>query len=212
MKIRYILLTFVALSMVLVNTMNAAPAIAKGKKEGYIVTKSGEKINGHVTIKNNITLDQVKIKFIDYKGQKFSYKAKDISGYGYRDIQDTEWGGREWAWVHYESRNVSVAPIPFGPKTVFMERVAEGDVVLFQYWIQVNSNIENPYKRYFFLERNGERVELTNENFVQEASSFFSDNVEIAQNMGQVNHRFRHMKRVVNNYNNWKARQVASNS
>jgi hypothetical protein len=207
MKLKFTLIALLGFTLLLANTATAGTNKKSKKKEGYIVTKTGEKINGYVIIKNNITLDQIKIKFIDFKGEKSSYKAKDIKGYGYRAIRDNEAGNRAMLWSHYESRGVEKAPMLFGPKTVFMERIAEGDVVLFEYWIQVNSNIENPYQRYFFLERDGERVKLTNENFVAEGASFFSDNQDIADKMGQVNHRFRHMKRVVNVYNNWKKRQ-----
>lgn len=207
MKLKFTLIALLGFTFLLTNTATAGTNRGSKKKEGYIVTKAGEKINGYVFIKNNITLDQIKIKFIDFKGEKSSYKAKDIKGYGYRTIRDNEAGNRALLWFHYESKGVDKSPVPFGPKTVFMKRIAEGNVVLFEYWMQVNSNIENPYERYFFLERDGERVKLTNENFVEKGASFFSDNQDIASKMGQVNHRFRHIERVVNNYNNWKKRQ-----
>ncbi|MGB0863143.1 MAG: hypothetical protein ACPG19_10000 [Saprospiraceae bacterium] len=207
MKIRFTLIAILGFALLLSHSATAGTNKKSKKKEGYIINEAGKKINGYVIIKNNITLDQIKIKFIDFKGKKSSYKAKDIKGYGYRAIRDNEVGNRAMLWSHYESRKVEKAPIAFGPKTVFMERVAEGDVVIFEYWMQVNSNIENPYKRYFFLERDGERVKLTDENFVERSASFFSDNQDIANKMGQVNHRFRHMKKVVERYNNWKKRQ-----
>lgn len=182
------------------------------KKEGYIINNDGEKVNGHLILRRDKTYDEVKVKFVDHNGKKFTYKATDIKEFAFRDIQDDEFGNRVWKWNYYASRKVDESPIPFGPKEVFMERIAEGNVTLYQYWIQHNRNIENPYRRVFYLERGDERVKLTEENFVEEASAFFSDNEDISMKMGQVNHRFRHMKRVVDTYNFWHKRQYASNS
>lgn len=208
MRLEYLLLLIVAIPMFLSNTDGVSAERKKNKHEGYIVTNDGKKINGFVLVKANLTLDQVKIKFIDFKGKKKTYRAKNIKEYGYRSIKTNEAGNRDWMWTYYESRNVDEAPIPFGPKQVFMERLVQGDATLFEYWIQVNSNIENPYKRYFYLERDSERVKLTRENFVTKAQLFFSDHSEIVNMMGKVNHRFRHMERVTKKYNNWKKRQA----
>lgn len=208
MRLEYLLLLIVAIPMFLSNTDGVSAERKKNKHEGYIVTNDGKKINGFVLVKANLTLDQVKIKSIDFKGKKKTYRAKNIKEYGYRSIKTNEAGNRDWMWTYYESRNVDEAPIPFGPKQVFMERLVQGDATLFEYWIQVNSNIENPYKRYFYLERDSERVKLTRENFVTKAQLFFSDHSEIVNMMGKVNHRFRHMERVTKKYNNWKKRQA----
>ncbi len=203
-----ILLLFITIPVFL---SNVAGVNKKFKYEGYIINAEGEKINGHVILKSNLTYDEVKIKFINYKGKKSTYKAKNIKGFGYRSIKNNEAGNRSWMWSHYESKKVDEAPVPFGPKNVFMERITEGEVVLFQYWIQQNTNIDNPYKRYFYVQRGDETVKLTNKNFIEEGRAFFSDNEDIVANLGKVNHRFRHTKKVVKKYNDWKARQATSN-
>lgn len=208
MKLGHLLLLTLIIPTFLSNTDGINAARKKFKHEGYIVTKEGKKINGFVIVKSNITFDEVKIKFIDFKGKKKTYRAKDINEYAYRSIKTNEAGNREWMWTYYESRKVDEPPVPFGPKQVFLERLEQGDATLFEYWIQVNSNIENPYKRHFYLERDGKRVKLTRENFVTKAQLFFSDHSEIVNMMGKVNHRFRHMERVTKKYNNWKKKQA----
>lgn len=177
------------------------------KKEGYIITKTGEKQNGFLLLRRDKTYDEVKIKFIDFENNKITYKATDIKEFAFRDIQSDEAGNRVWKWNYYVSKKAEISPIPFGPKEVFMEKVVDGNVNLYQYWIQANKNIENPYKREFYLERGDEWVRLTEENYVELASAFFSDNEEISIKMGQVNHRFRHMEKVTQAYNDWLKRQ-----
>lgn len=176
------------------------------KKEGYIVTNEGEKIEGEVLLRRDKTYDEVRIKFVGADGSKTLYKATDIKEYGFRDIEDDEYGNRVWQWKYYVSQTVDLAPIPFGPKTVFMERVSEGNVILYEYWVQVNKNIENPYLRIFYLQRGDEFVKVTEENFTTVTAAFFSDNAEISSKMGDVNHRFRHLEKVVDRYNAWKER------
>lgn len=205
----YLLFMVLLFPVFLSNTSGCEDAKRTFKYEGYIIDADGNKQNGYVILKAHLTLDQVKIKFINHKGKKKTYKPKDIKGYGYRDIKDNEYGNRAWIWSHYETRTADVAPVAFGPKTVFMERVTEGEVVLFQYWIQKNTNIEKPYHRIYYLERGNERVKLTEEDFIEKGKLFFSDNETIATNMGKVNHRYRNMNRVVNNYNSWKEKQTA---
>jgi hypothetical protein len=189
------------------NTASVESIAKTFKKEGYVITNTGDKLNGHLILRRDKTYDEVKIKFIDHNNKKKTYKATDIKEFAFRDIQDDEAGNKIWKWNYYVSKKAKTSPIPFGPKDVFMEKVSDGNVNLYQYWIQANRNIENPYKREFYLERGDEWIRLTEENYVDLASEFFSDNEEISIKMGQVNHRFRHMKKVTNRYNSWISRQ-----
>ncbi len=200
---RILLLLLFSFPVFMSNTTGVESVAKIFKKEGYVITNTGEKLNGFLLLRRDKTYDEVKIKFIDHKGKKYTYKATAIKEFGFRDIQDDEAGNRVWKWNYYVSKTAESAPIPFGPKQVFMERISTGDVNLYQYWIQANKNIENPYKREFYLERGDEWIRLTEENYVEEGSAFFSDNQELAIQMGEVNHRFRHMKKVTNRYNSW---------
>lgn len=200
------LLLVLFISPALLSNTEEAEKFKFFKKEGYIITNDGDKIEGEVLLRRDKTYDEVRIKFIGADGEKKLYKAVDIKEYGFRDIEDDEYGNRVWQWKHYVSQSVDLAPIPFGPKTVFMEKVAEGDVVLYEYWVQANKNIDNPYIRMFYLQRGEEFLKVTEDNFEEVTKSFFSDNEEIASKMGEVNHRFRHLEKIVGRYNAWKAR------
>ena len=204
---RILLLLLFSFPVFMSNTMEVGNLAKVYKKEGYVITKAGDKISGTLLLRRDKTYDEVKIKFIDFNKVKKTYKATDIKEFAFRDIQADDAGNRVWKWNYYVSKTAENSPIPFGPKEVFMEKVVEGNVNLYQYWIQANRNIENPYKREFYLERGDEWIQLTEESYIELAGTFFSDNEELAIKMGQVNHRFRHMERVTKSYNSWINRQ-----
>ena len=204
---RILLLILFVFPVFMSNTAGVESVAKVFKKEGYIITKTGEKQNGFLLLRRDKTYDEVKIKFIDHHNNKETYKAEDIREFAFRDIQSDEAGNRVWKWNYYVSKKAETSPIPFGPKEVFMEKIVDGNVNLYQYWIQANKNIENPYKREFYLERGDEWVRLTEENYIELAGNFFSNNEELSIKMGQVNHRFRHMGKVTKAYNSWVDRQ-----
>ena len=172
------------------------------KYKGYIITEQGKKITGIIKARN-VTTDQVKITFIQYRKKKI-YKPRDIQGYGYEHLGENQFGETVYTWRHYRSKMAqSFAPRPFASKHVFMEIMEEGKVTLYDYYVQSPSDIKNPYKRFFYVERAGSKdfIELSKDNFVTEAKSFFSDTPELASKIGKINHRFRHAWRIVQLYN-----------
>ena len=46
-------------------------------------------------------------------------------------------------------------------------------------------------------------VEISEDNFATAVSDYFADNSEIAQNVGTINNRFRHLWKIVRLYNEW---------
>ncbi len=176
-----------------------------GKKyKGYIVNKNGIKIEGLINARNVIS-DQVKITF--YQGRKKkTYKPKDIQGYGYEHIGENQFGEDVYQWRHYKSKIAqSFAPRAFASKQVFMEIMEEGEVTVYDYYVQAPSDIKNPYKRFFYLEKQGSKefIEISKDNYIETAKDYFGDYNELASNIGKINHRFRHLYKVVKLYNTW---------
>lgn len=174
------------------------------KYKGYIINKEGVKLTGLIKTKN-VTSDQIKIVF--YQGKKKStHKPTSIQGYGYEHVSENQFGEDVLDWRHYRSKTAqSYAPRVFTSKEVFMEIMEEGEVTVYDYYVQVPSNIEDPYKRFFYLERkdSNEFIEISKKNYIQEAKSYFSDYRKLASKVGKINHRFHHLYKVVKLYNAW---------
>ena len=86
-----------------------------------------------------------------------------------------------------------------------MEVMVEGAVTLYDYYVETPSDIENPYQRFFYLERQGKNdwIEVSKENYEELIATYLEDNSNLAHNIGKVNHRFRHMYQVIQIYNDW---------
>ena len=121
---------------------------------GYIINKDGQRIDGQIKTKN-VTTDEMKITFIEGK-TKIVYKPEDLIGYGYEFLGENEFGEETRVWRHYKSKTaVSLAPRFYASKVVFMEMMEEGEVTLYDYYVETPGNIDNPYTRFFYMELQG---------------------------------------------------------
>ncbi len=183
----------------------------KSTYKGYIITMDGERIEGKVKSKS-VTTDQMKVTFFQGK-EKTTYKAKELAGYGYEHVGENQFGEDVLTWRHYKTKKAqSFAPKAFASKTVFMEVMVEGTVTLYDYYVETPRDIENPYKRFFYLEREADAqlIEISKNNYEELASIYFEDNFELADKIGTINHRFRHLYKVVQIYNDWNEMKTTS--
>lgn len=183
---------------------------AKNKTfKGYIINTEGQRVEGKIKTKN-VTVDQMKITFIASDDVKSTYKPKDIIGYGYEFQGENEFGEATFVWRHYKSKTAqSFAPKAFASKEVFMEIMEEGKVTLYDYYVETPSDIENPYKRFFYVEREGsdDFKEISIDNYVEITTHYLKDYEELSKKIGTTNHRFRHLWKVVRLYNDWSEMQ-----
>jgi hypothetical protein len=172
--------------------------------KGYIINKGGERIDGEIKTRN-VTVDEMKITFIE-RQTKIVYKSTDLIGYGYEFLGENEFGQVTRIWRHYKSKTaISYAPKFYASKEVFMEVMEQGEVTLYDYYVETPGNIDSPYTRFFYMERQGtnELIEISEDNFEQSAGVYFADNEKLAQSVGTVNNRFRHLWKIVRLYNDW---------
>lgn len=175
-----------------------------GMHRGYILKKDGKKNYGFIKTRN-VTGDEIKITFYKTRASKKEvYRPHMIDGYGYEYVGENEFGERAKRWRHYKSKLAqSYSARVLNPKLSFMEVMEEGEIMLYDFYVETPTNFEQQYKRFFYLERknSGELVEVSKSNFMYVAKGFFSDNREIADKVGDVNYRFRHLWKLVRAYN-----------
>lgn len=171
---------------------------------GYIINKKGQRIDGKIKTRN-VTVDQMKITFLQGK-TKIVYKPTDLIGYGYEFKGENEFGEDTYVWRHYKSKTAqSYAPRFYASKEVFMEIMEEGEITLYDYYVEVPGDIENPYKRFFYMEKTGSEdlIEISEDNYIETTATYLESHTELSEKIGSVNHRFRHLWKVVRLYNSW---------
>ena len=95
---------------------------------GTVTLENGETLEGQIQMLSP-TLNEVKVKFIASNGNATTYKAKEVASYTFAFPKyDAKTKSYNNITVEYVKKDVTVAPIPFGPKEVLVERQAEGTI------------------------------------------------------------------------------------
>ena len=194
------------LSLFLLFTFLSVQSQAKkgDKATAYIVKENGDRQDGQLII-GSITDNEVKITFY-HKGssKKNTYKPTDIIGYGYQETELDDAGRRVKRWVHYVSHKVDYPPKPFGPKTVFLQKEAEGELTLYTYYIEVRNNPKQPFRYFYYLEdQDGNLQKLTEDNFATTSRQVFQNYTALNKRIGQKSFQYRNLDRMVRDYNYW---------
>jgi hypothetical protein len=186
-------------ALILTTALNAASTNAPG----YILTKDGDRIEGTHVVRT-LAENEVKAIFINARGEKKTFKADDLAGYGYHLREKNENGVLTERWVHYESMTMEEAPMIFASKKVFVERLSQGDINLYCYFIEDRENTKQPYKHYYLI-RNAEGAvsKVTENNFLQTAKTLFTGYKALNTRLGQQGFQYKNLGRMVNDYNYW---------
>ncbi len=200
---RFALLLFI----VLTSTALTFAQTKKGDKvKGYIINKSGKKIEGLVVV-GDWASNQLQVKFIK-KGtsKKVSYKPNQLKGFAYEETYVDCVGKKAKEWKYYFTRKSDKPSRMFGPTTVFMhQEVADGHFKLFCFYIEVPSNPSKPYKYVFYVEDDkGSFTKVNEDNFKNSTKKIFKDYMALKTRIGDKGFRLKDMDRMVADYNYWK--------
>lgn len=166
---------------------------------GYIVLNDGDTTHGHVKISARVK-NQIRVKFTDETGAIRIYRAKkgEIKGYGFQTVSNSSETMKKWR--HFTVKTVSQAPAIFGSKTVFLEAKSTGDLMLYSFYIQRNTDRESPYQHSFYMEGAGfEFTEVTSRNFDRITDILGEECSKIRKSVGQLS--FYDFDRIVTFYN-----------
>ena len=177
---------------------------------GYIIMNNNDTILGKVKVSSR-SKNQVRVKFTKQSSFKEkTYKAKDkkLLGYGYttQENNDTE-------QVVYRKRNFRLKkadqpPVPFSSNIVFMEAKAIGQVNLYSYYVESNTQVTSTYLHYYFMEakysENTEEIrerKVMREDFERITESFTED-CPVIRNKISIAYDYSNLDRIVVEYNN----------
>ena len=174
---RYILLMFFVISAFSVK----AQKFDEDKKidqlvPGYVILEQGDSVKGKIKVQTR-SKNQVRVKFTDKEGKKFTYKPKEILGYGYQTVVNNDSRQVVYYWRHFHQKKADMAPVPFGSKTVFMEVKAYGKAILYSYYVQRNEEVAMTYMHFYYLKfEDGSRERMiTQDDFDWAVPAFLED-------------------------------------
>lgn len=193
LKVTLFLITFLSFSV---------SSQAKKVYEGYVITNSGEKLEGKIQMLSP-SLNEVKVKFINNNGKKQVFKAKEVKEYSFK-VQ--KWNKTERKhideWIVYTRKAVERSPIAFGPKEVLIERQVGGSINMYNHFIEQNTNRQNPFVHVVYLEKEAnELVSITKKNYKKVLKEMTAEYPELQAKIGTRGHGFKHIAKIVSTYN-----------
>jgi len=194
-QILFFLITFLSFSV---------SSQAKKAYEGYVITNSGEKLEGKIQMLSP-TLNEVKVKFVATSGKKTVFKAKEVKEYSFK-VQ--KWNKVERKhideWIVYTRKSVERSPIAFGPKEVLIERQVAGKINMYNHFIEQNSNRQSPFVRIIYVEKNADKlVSITKSNYKKVLKEMTNEYPELQAKIGTRGHGFKHISKIISTYNTW---------
>jgi len=174
---------------------------------GYIVFESGRKITGEITV-GSITDNEVKVRFIHKNGKRETLKPTDIEAYGFEDLIKDDMGFEDKIWKHYVRKKADYPAKPFGSTLVFMHKEVDGPVSIYCYYIEVRTNVKNPYRYFYYLEtKDGGFQKVEKDAYSLAAKKIFKNYTALYNRIGLEQFQYRDLDRMVRDYNYWVANQ-----
>ena len=148
------------------------------------------------------TLNEVKVKFIDKVGKKKIYKAKEVQAYSF--VVLTSKNKKHSAeTITYVRKKVKHTPVPFGPKNVLVERPVEGELNLYNYYVETRTR-NYPFEHFFYVEKDNELIKVDRSNFKKAVKRIVADYPELKAKIGKKGYGYKHMTKIIAEYNETK--------
>lgn len=184
-------------------------AFADGEKrknlyEGFVITSMGDTLRGQVQFINPV-FNELKVRFYSEDGKRITYKTNDIVEYAFLfpDKKD-----KKLKWVNYVRKRVDVSPIKstVDINTVFLQRVIQGKVTLYNYYTLETTKINSRsyVKNYYVEQQTPDGFDLTHvdtDNFREYARTLLASNDELFQQLGTSGYGYKFFAEIVKEHN-----------
>lgn len=172
--------------------------------EGSVTLVSGETLKGQIEMLSP-TLNEVKVKFIASNGQATTYKASEVTSYSFIFAKyDASTKTYNNETIEYVKKEVAVSPVPFGPKAVLVERQVAGTINLYNFYAETRA-ADQPFTHNYFVEKDGQMIEVTRENFKTVLKDMVADYAELQAKVGTKDYGYKFIANIISEYNEYKA-------
>jgi hypothetical protein len=172
--------------------------------EGSVVLENGQTLVGQIEMLSP-TLNEVKVKFIASNGKVTIYKAAEVASYRFTFPKyDAATKSYKKETIEYVKKEVTVAPVPFGSKSVLIERQVAGTINLYNFYIETRA-AEHAFEHNFFVEKDGQMIEMNRENFKTILKDVVADYPELQVKVGTKGYGYKNIAETIQEYNEYTA-------
>ena len=200
----YILLLFA----IFANTGQAKTAYYSGK----IIQNDDKIISGKIEVVSPIH-NELKVNFIHPDQKKQTFTVKDIKGY-YFDVSVYCKESRKYKThtISYERKVTEDPVVPMGSKEIFVERIVEGSVNIYNHYSELSGQVK--LNHFFYVECKGSVgfTKLTKENYIDILKNLMKNVPELGDQVGKKGYDYKYLLKVVQEYNTFMAENVVVNS
>ncbi len=170
--------------------------------EGSVVLENGQTLVGQIEMLSP-TLNEVKVKFIASNGKATIYKADEVASYRFTFPKyDAATKSYKKETIEYVKKEVAVAPVPFGPKEVLIERQVAGTINLYNFYMETRA-AEHAFEHNYFVEKNGQMTEVNRENFKNILKDMVASYPELQVKIGTKGYGYKDIAEIVKEYNKY---------
>lgn len=199
--------------ILLIFAMNVATA-AKKTFSGYVVTTEQDTLYGSIFVVSP-TANELKVKFIDENKNKYNFKARDLESYAFEVPKyNKELKKHTTEWIQYVRKTVEDAPIRFGTNDILVERQVNGDIQVYNQYIEADAKIAGTLAHFFYVESQGkvDFTKITKNNYKDIMKKATADFMELNKKIGQKGFGYKHIVKIAQLYNQNKSnRQYNAN-
>lgn len=194
------------LTLTLLLLLSISATASKSSFNGYIVTNENDTLYGKIFVAGP-TANELKVKFIDNNHSKYLFKAKDLQSYAFevpKFNQETRTHGTEW--IYYVRKTVEDAPIRFGTTDIMIERQVNGDIQVYNQYIEADAKIGGTLEHYFYVEsiNKVDFSKVTKDNYKTIMKKATADFLELNTKIGTKGFGYKHIVKIAKIYNQHK--------
>jgi hypothetical protein len=175
---------------------------------GSVLLESGETLVGQIEMLSP-TLNEIKVKFIASNGKATTYKASEVLAYSFAFPKyDASTKSYINETIEYVKKELTVSPIPFGPKSVLIERQVKGTINLYNFYMETRA-AEHAFGHNYFVEKDGQMIEMNRENFKNILKDMVTNYPELQVKIGTKGYGYNQVAQIIQEYNNYSTPQGA---
>ncbi|MFK7950135.1 MAG: hypothetical protein AB8G11_21265 [Saprospiraceae bacterium] len=173
--------------------------------KGYVVKESGDTLYGKLQMLNP-TMNQVKVKFIDDKGKRMIFKAKDVKSYAFKA---QVWNKKEkrnvQEWVYYIKKTVERPPVPFAGNDILMQREVNGNISMYNYYVETRSS--QNMEHIIYLEKKDILYTINKTNYRKILKNLMGDYPIVYHKVGTKGYTYKSLTKILKEYNQQTSKQ-----